>query len=141
MSYDLSTISLINEKVTGFFIGALDLGYSYDDAWSLLLNSKQGQGILNNEYAYSVHHQGRVSADKADADIGYKYKKDSNINATISQLELLADFISLAHNRFNIKYTDMFKNIPLSEFISTCGNVLGNYDDKLIKVYILNSTS
>ena len=83
----------------------------------------------------------RVSADKADADIGYKYKKESNINATISQLELLADFISLAHNRFNIKYTDMFKNIPLSEFMSTCGNVLGNYDDKLIKTYILNSNS
>jgi hypothetical protein len=41
MSYDLSTISLINENVTGFFIGTLDLGYSYDDAWSLLLNSKQ----------------------------------------------------------------------------------------------------
>ena len=141
MSYDLSTTSLINEKVTGFFIGALDLGYSYDDAWSLLLNSKQGQGILNNDYAYSVHHQGRVSADKADADLGNKYKKNSNIKATISQLELLADFISLAHDRFYIEYTDMFKNIPLSKFMSTCGNVLGNYDDKLIKTYILNSTS
>lgn len=138
MSYDLSTISLINEKVTGFFIGALDLGYSYDDAWSLLLNSKQGQGILNNDYVYSVHHQGRVSADKADADLGNKYKKNSNIKATISQLELLAEFISLAHNRFNIEYADMFKNISLSEFMSTCGNVLGNYDDKLIKTYLLN---
>ena len=137
MSYSISTTSLINEKVTGFFIGALGLGYSYDDAWSLLLNSKQGQGILNNEYKYSVHFQGRASADKADEDIGYKYNKSSNIKATVTQLSLLAEFISLAHNRFNIKYTDMFKNISLNEFMNICGNDLGNYDDKLIKTYII----
>ena len=128
---------LINEKVAGFFIGALDLGYNYDDAWSLLLNSKQGQGMLNNEYAYSVHFTGRASADKADADIGYKYAKNSNIKPSVDKLTLLAEFICMAHYDFNIEYANMFKKTPLSKFMKVCGNVLGNYDDKLIKAYII----
>ena len=37
----------------------------------------------------------------------------------------------------SIRYKDMFKHISLNEFMKICGNVLGNYDDKLIKAYII----
>lgn len=137
----MNTTALINEKVAGFFIGALDLGYDYDDAWSLLLNSTQGNGILNNNYRYSVHLQGRASAEKADTDIGKKYRKTSHIKPEVIKLELLSEFISMAHERFGIPYKDIFKNISLNEFMRLCGNVLGNYDDKLITTYIVDKKS
>ncbi len=133
----MTTAELINEKVAGFFIGALDLGYDYNEAWSLLLNSTQGRGILSNEYKYSVHLQGRASAEKADADIGKRYAKKSKIKPDVIRLELLSEFIDMAHNRFGIQYKDMFKHISPNEFMRICGNVLGDYDDKLIKAYIL----
>lgn len=128
---------LINEKIEGFFIGALDLGYSYDEAWSLLLDSEQGVGILNNDYKYSVHLQGRASAEKADNIIGYKYKKSSNIKPDLLKLEMLANLIDLAHYEFKIEYKDMFNNISLSKFMEACGSILGNYDHKLIKTYLI----
>ena len=137
MDRKLRTTMLISDKIAGFFQGALYLGYDYDKAWSLLLNSKQGQGILKNNYEFSVHHQGRVSAEKADKDIGDLYDKSDSIEADVNTLRLLADFIIMAHRQFKLKYSDIFKNMSLNEFMKTCGNVLGNYDDKLVKTYLL----
>lgn len=42
-----------------------------------------------------------------------------------------------AHNKYNIQYENMFDKFNLDNFIEECGNVLGNYDDKLIKTYLL----
>ncbi|MBO4395639.1 MAG: hypothetical protein J5819_04770 [Eubacterium sp.] len=133
----ISDQELINEKVAGFFLGAMRMGYDYDDAWSLLLSSKQGQGILNNEYAYSVHFQGTDSARKANMELGTNYNTGTGIEPDIRQLELLADLIDIAHNRFGIEYKDIFKKTSLNDFMDTCGYVLGNYDDKLIKGYLI----
>lgn len=129
---------LINDKITGFFMRALQRGYDYSDAWSLLLSSKQGQGILNNDYAYSVHFQGSASADKADKDLGCNFQRIYHIEPDINKLQLLAELISMAHYRFGIKYEDIFKNMNLDEFMKVCGGVLGNYDDKLVKTYLLS---
>ena len=129
--------TLINEKVTGFFLGALRMGYDYNDAWSLLLNSRQGQGILSNEYEFSVHFQGTDSARKADACLGDKYSKDHKYKPDLEALKLLADLIDTAHNRFGIPYSEIFKKTSLNSLMETCANVLGNYDDKLIKAYLL----
>lgn len=131
---------LIRDKVSGFLLEAALLGYSWDDAWSLLLNSKQGRGILNNDYTYSVHFQGMASAMKADADIGHLYKKNSHVEVTSRLTDLIADFIDTARYVFNIDYDHMFSRMSFGEFMATCGNALGNYDDKLIKAYLLKQT-
>ncbi len=129
--------ALINEKVTGFFLGALRMGYDYDDAWSLLLESRQGRGILSNDYEFSVHFQGTDSARKADVCLGDKYLKEHKYEPDLFKLKLLAELIDLAHNKNGISYKDMFKKTTLNDFMDTCGVVLGNYDDKLIKAYLL----
>ena len=51
----MSSNELLVEKIAGFFWKALELGYSWGDAWDLLLKSREGQGILNLEYTYLEH--------------------------------------------------------------------------------------
>ena len=133
----MTTEDLIKDKITGFFMRALQNGYNYNDAWELLLQSKQGQGILNNDYTYSVHFQGSASADKADKEIGNRFVKSHHIKPDVEKLLLLAELISLAHSRFGMRYENIFSNISLDDFMNECGNVLGNYDDKLIKTYLI----
>lgn len=125
------------DRITGFFLGSLRMGYSMDDAWKLMLNSKQGRGILNEDYEYCIHHQGIVSAEKADKDMGYKFKKGVSTEPNIDNLYALADFIEIAHGEFNLPYATMFNKYPIGKFFDECGVLLGNYDDKLIKRYLL----
>jgi len=125
------------DRMAGFLIGAQQLGYSLNNAWDLLLSSEQGNGLLNDEYAYAVHHQGIATAEKADASIGFKYKKGKPKNVNIDQMLLLANFIEFTNKTFNVPYKDIFKKISIQDFMKTCGAVLGNYDDKIVKGYIL----
>ncbi len=125
------------DRIAGFLTGAQRLGYDIDSAWDLLLNSRQGIGMLNNDYEFSVHHQGITSAIKADADYGFGYNKTQQSEPDISQMNLLAELIEIAHNKFDVSYEKMFSKTKLSEFMRICGNALGDYDDKLIKAYII----
>lgn len=129
---------LLVDKISGFFWKALDLGYDWKDAWDLLLNSEEGQGILNLDYTYLVHHSGGTSAIKANEKLGNNYKKNSNIEVNdIYLFTLLAEFILLAHEQFNIDYKDIFSKMDLNEFMKSFGIALGNYDSKIIKNFLL----
>lgn len=125
------------DRLAGFLIGAQREGYSLDTSWDMLLNSKQGQGILNDDYEFAVHHMGIASAKKAIKDIGKNYKRGHELDPDISTMLLLATFIETANKKFKIPYENIFKKISISEFMEKCGYVLGNYDDKLIKEYIM----
>lgn len=125
------------ERMGSFFVGAQQMGYSLNDAWSLMLNSTQGQGLLRGDYLYAEHLQGIATAHKADADIGDKYTERHVRNIDIDILYLLADLIEMANEQFNIPYEKVFEKCSINDFVSMCGNVLGNYDDKLIKRYLL----
>lgn len=126
-----------NDKFAGFFIGAGKLGYSMEDTWKLMLNSRQGLGLLNDEYAYVVHHSGEATAIKADEEYGNSYKKQKPEKRTYEEMFLLGDFIENANKNFHLNYKDIFHNISITDFVNQCGYVLGNYDDKLIKRYLL----
>ena len=128
---------LFIEKLTGFLYGAVELGYDYDNAWKLLTNSPQGLGLLAGDYDYLVHFKGRVTAKKADSEIGNTLEKNYTMKTTVRSMESFAKFIEYAHDKFDISYDIIWNNISPNEFMLTCGSVLGNYDDKLIKTYIL----
>lgn len=125
------------DRMTGFFLGSMRMGYSLDDAWKLMLSSKQGRGILNEEYEYCIHHQGIVSAEKADKDLGYKFKKGKGVEPNLDNLYCLSAFIEMANQDFDLPYETMFNKYPIGQFFDDCGVILGNYDDKLIKRYLL----
>ena len=129
------------DRIAYFLIGALGLGYSLNDAWHLLLHSKEGLGILNNEYTYVVHFMGIPSAQKADKENGGKYNKcipdiDKIVEETF-YLELLGEFIEFVNNYFHVPYDQIFNKMSIQDFYETCGHVLGNYDDKLYKRYLM----
>lgn len=124
-------------KIAGFFLGTLRMGYSLDDAWDLMQTSKEGKGILCDDEWYCVHVQGISSAKMADSENGYKYKKNGTLRPTVREMELLAEFIEATHIKFNLSYKDIFKKCPLGVFYKKCGNILGNYNDKLVNVYLL----
>lgn len=124
-------------KIAGFFLGTLRMGYSLDDAWQLMQTSEEGQGILQDDEWYCVHVQGISSAKMADKKNGHKYIKNSILRPTVREMELLAKFIEGTHIKYNIPYSKIFSKYSIGEFYKKCGNVLGNYDDKLVRAYLL----
>lgn len=125
------------ERMGSFLTGAMLMGYSLFDAWDLMLKSVQGQGLLRGEYMYAEHLQGIATAQKADADIGDVYQNRSVRKINVAQLYLLAEFVEYAHDSFKIPYEKIFKKCDIETFMQKCGDCLGNYDDKLIKRYLL----
>ncbi len=95
---------------------------------------KMSQG---GEYMYAEHLQGIATAQKADADIGDVYQNRSVRKINVEQLYLLAEFVEYAHDSFKIPYEKIFKKCDIETFMQKCGDCLGNYDDKLIKRYLL----
>ena len=130
-------MEIFTDRLAGFLYQALTMGYDYNNAWKLLLNSKQGRGILERDYTYFIHFQGRTDADKAEEDIGNTLVKTHDVEIELNKLDLLANFVYLADRDFHISYDKMFEKISLNDFMKTCGNILGNYDDKLIKAYLM----
>lgn len=124
------------DRLAGFLVGAQRLGYTLNDAWDLLLHSREGSGILNDDYEFAVHHQGITSARKADAHTLKKYDKSHPSDPDIIQMKLLADLIERAHQQYKIPYEAIFNKMDPQTFMKTCGSVLGNYDDKLIRLYL-----
>ncbi len=53
------------------------------------------------------------------------------------EAELIASLIYMAHYTFGLDYEHMFDNCEPNKFFGTCLPVLGNYDDKLIRRYLL----
>ena len=49
----------------------------------------------------------------------------------------LGNFIEFDHIEFKMPYKDIFKKCSIGGFRNRCRNVLGNYDDKLVKAYLL----
>ncbi len=132
MDYDLKC-----DKLSGFLCGAMRLGYSLDDAWSLLLSSRQGQGILNGEYLYCEHREGIVSAEDADRDLGKYYTKNEVVDPDVDSIDLLAEFIENTHLWFKIDYKDIFNKYSIGKFYKDFGYLLGDYDSKLVRAYLL----
>ena len=126
-----------SDKIAGFLRGGCELHYSYDDIWKLLLQSTFGQKILQDDYRYVYHVQGRWTAREADREIGDRFEKQSTDMISVEQSNLLAELIETAHDRFAIPYEEIFQKTSLSGFMEQCGSVLGNYDDKLIKNYLI----
>lgn len=126
-----------SDKIAGFLMGGCELHYSYDDIWKLLLQSTSGQKILQEDYRYVYHVQGRWTAREADQEIGDRFEKHSADTMSVEQSNLLAELIETAHDRFAIPYEKIFQKTSLSDFLERCGLVLGNYDDKLIKSYLM----
>lgn len=133
----ISKYDLKCDKLSGFLYGATQLGYSLDDAWDLLQKSKQGKGILNGEYLYCEHIEGISSAKRADRDIGFNYKKGSPKYYDLGDVDLLAYFIENTHIDFNIPYSDIFKKYNIGRFFKDYKHILGNYDSKLVRQYLL----
>ena len=126
-----------SDRILGFLCRALELGYSYDEAWDLFLNSTQGKGIQENDPWYIEHLQGRPLAEKADRELGHNYKKMSNIDYDFDRLEALVYLIEMAHSQYNIDYQHIFSKMSLSEFMKECEVCIGDYDNKLIKIYLI----
>ena len=132
----------INEKekvcrIGEFLYQGLLMGYTYSEGYDLFLNSEQGYGIMHNNYTYVIHHTGRTSAIKADKVYGNRYKKTWKGKADGDLCMLLAEFIQLCHNFYKIPYKKIFAKISVDAFMDKFGFVLGNYDHKLVKEYIL----
>lgn len=124
-------------RMAGFLFGAIELGYSMDDAWDLLQTSEEGQGILSDDYVYCVKYSGRTSVTKADDKLGYKYNKQEDIKLPrLFNVELLAVFIEDTHKHFSVDYKNMFDKYPIGKFFDELGNCLGDYDDKLYRAYL-----
>ena len=134
---ELRDSELFCDRVSGFLYELLNYGYNYNEAWNLLLASKEGMGILNRDYTYFIHFQGRASADKVLQNLGKNLEDSKNIKIDVIQLKLLTNLIYMANKEYGIPFSDMFNKTELEKFIKKCGVVLGNYDDKLIKTYLL----
>ncbi len=123
-----------------FFIGALDDGYDFDGAWLLLLNSSVGQGILNHEDRYNGLEGFDVVA-LAEQETGLVPDRLKAMDCSqwrdLRHLRNLANVVLLAHYRMGIPYEDLFHKMSINEFMFECGIALGDYDDKLIKAYLL----
>ncbi|MDD6401469.1 MAG: hypothetical protein PUG10_07670 [Lachnospiraceae bacterium] len=124
-------------RIGEFLYEAIRMGYSYNDSYKLLLTSKQGIGILSDKYEYVIHHTGRTSAIKADCEYGINYNKSNQSKVNGNTCSLIAEFIQLCHRQYNIPYDKIFSKISLEDFMKQLGNVLGNYDHKLVREYIL----
>ena len=124
-------------QISAFFATSLAMGYNYCDAWDLLLNSRQGQGILAEDWVYLTKHSGAYSAEEADSEIGYRYKKQSHIQFVPREIKSFGKFIENMHKMYKINYKDMFIKYSLDDFMSENSFVLGNYDRKLYEKYFL----
>lgn len=125
------------DKISGFFHGAVNLGYNFDDAWDLLLNYDGGRKLLNNDLYYCIHQEGRVTAEYADKELGNNYVKCHKIKFDKWYFDLLAEFIEFVHTEYNLEYDKIFTRITIGEFYDKYHIVLGNYDSKLAEAYIL----
>lgn len=86
---------------------------------------------------YCVHHQGITSAQKADQKFGYKFKKGKPTEPKMMSISCFADFITNMHIIFKASYRDFFNKYPIGKFYDDFGNMLGWYDEKLFKAYLL----
>ena len=133
----MNDYELFEDRLSGFFRQCLTMGYDYDGAWSLALNSEEGRGLLERDYTFFIHFLGAAVAVKANDSMGSSYDRSFHIKVNMRVLMLLADLIYRAHEQFKMRYEDIFKKMSPNNFMETCGNILGNYDDKLIKTYLL----
>lgn len=127
----------IEDKIAGFFMQGRYLGYSYSDIYDLFLNSREGQGIRNNEYAYAVHWQGRYLFEVALEKSNKKYKKGKSEILKPEFTISIARLLLMAHNEYDIEWNHMFDLISMDDFIKDKGIVIGDYDDKLIRRFLL----
>ncbi len=116
--------------MTDFLYEGLLLGYSYNDIWSSLV------WILSNPSCEVLryHMLGRNAASQF---LVCYAERNYNIKPDLFRLEALVLLIELAHNNFNMPYVKIFSKMSLDEFMDTCGDVIGDYDDRLIKMYLL----
>lgn len=126
--------------LTSFFLGALENGYDFNNAWLLLLNSSVGQGILNHKEKYKGL-EGFDVVILAEQETGLSQDFSKNVDCSmwhsLWHLNNLSNLIFLAHFNMGISYDDLFKKMSINEFMFECGTTLGDYDDKLIKNYLL----
>lgn len=84
-----------------------------------------------------MHIQGITSSKEANREIGHLIKKGKPLKMDVPTSNLLGNFIILAHEKFKLPYETMFSKCSISEFMDRCWYVLGNYDDKLIRTYLM----
>ena len=126
------------DKIAGFFNFGWRDGYKTSDLWWLMLNSTSGRGILGDNPLYTEHHQGSRSLSLAFEEIKPNFQKEyPPFGDHVELSEALGDIIELAHNRYNLKYKDIFNKYSIDNFVKDFGFAFGEYDDKLITRYLL----
>lgn len=126
------------DKIAGFFNFGWRDGYKTSDLWWLMRNSTSGRGMLNNNPLYTEHHQGSRSLSLAFEEINPTFEKENPpFGDHVDLSNLFGYFIEFAHGSFNLDYNHMFDKYPIDDFIKDFGFALGNYDDKIIKKYLL----
>lgn len=124
------------EKMACFLYAGMDLGYSLHDTWNLMLTSKQGKGILNEEYIYVIRQEGMPSFNEALEEYGCKKTVKQIKRYRLADLRLLAEFIELITETYQLPYEDIFTKMTIDEFMETCAIILGNYDFRLYEEYL-----
>ena len=127
-----------SKQIAGFLYEGLLMGYTLNAAWKLLLNSKEGRGILNEEVDYIYKHTGRACAMYADIEHGKEYKKRKReVNIVLDQIIRLGRFIEFVHIEYNLDYENIFTKCSIAYFYKETHVCLGNYDSRLAEKYIL----
>ena len=127
-----------SNQIAGFLYEGLLMGYSLNTAWKLLLNSKEGRGILNEEVDYIYKYTGRACAMYADIEHGKEYKKRKReVNIVLDQIIRLGRFIEFVYIEYNLDYEKIFTKCSIAYFYKETHVCLGNYDSKLAEKYIL----
>lgn len=126
-----------SNQIAGFLYEGLLMGYSLNTAWKLLLNSKEGRGILNEEVDYIYKYTGRACAMYADIEHGKEYKKRKRAIIVLDQLIRLGRFIEFVHIEYNLDYEEIFTKCSIAYFYKETYACLGNYDSRLAEEYIL----
>ena len=130
------------EKMACFLFGGMRDGYGLTNTWDLMLNSKQGRGILEEDYVYVIRQEGYPSYQDAIQEHGNRYKKLDTVRIyKLDELRLLAEFIERITERYNLEYEDLFRKMSLDDFMAKCGYALGNYDVKLYEIYLKEEKS
>lgn len=96
--------------ISQFLFDAQELGYTLDDAWNLMVNSRVGKDYLSGKAE-------DMSANEADAELGHLYLKNSeehifDVKELMEEIDILIDI----NKSFDLEFADMFKKVKYYDF-------------------------
>ena len=136
--YDEDDLYYLRNGIAEFLIEGQEKKYSPNAAYTLLLNSEWGRGILQSDHYYIQKHLGAYDFIMAHKETKGKYKDKKPARYSNYVYFRLAELIITAYTDTNLTYETMFEKTDLDTFLKYTHQSIGDYNEKLIDIWLIN---